>query len=108
LVQSQCFWEVHNGCSTLFWDDTWEQHPILGDEVKYQILHLSMERVDWVKLHHYWTTNQASCNPFIRTWKPLEEWPIQWNEQTKDMASRILQERQVEVRDGEDIIRWGR
>jgi hypothetical protein len=108
LVQSQCFWEVHNGTSTLFWDDTWEQHTILGEEEKYLDLCFTLERAGWVKLHHYWTTFQPSGNSTLRTWKPLEEWPVQWNEQLKDLVSKIIQERQVETKDGEDIIRWGR
>jgi hypothetical protein len=43
----------------------------------------------------------------MRSWKPLEEWPVLWTEETKDSLSKILQERQVENREGEDIIRWG-
>jgi hypothetical protein len=46
-------------------------------------------------------------NSLMRSWKPLEEWPILWTEETKESLSKIIQERQVECREGEDIIRWG-
>jgi hypothetical protein len=107
LVQAHCLWEVHDGKSTLFWEDVWEQLPILGGGDHFLTLRNSLGRAGWEKLHHFWKTEPLSESTFMRTWKPLEEWSVQWMEDLKLSISRTLQERQIEIQTGEDIIRWG-
>jgi hypothetical protein len=62
LVQKDSFWEVHNGRSTLFWDDAWEQLPILVNQEGMEQARNSLLEKGWTLVHHYW----KNWNPRIR------------------------------------------
>jgi len=107
LVHAHFFWEVHDGNSALFWEDTWEQLPILGGGDCFLTLRNALRRARWDKLHHFWKTKPLLESTFMRTWKPLEKWSVQWTKDIKLSISRNLQERQIEIRTREYIIHWG-
>ena len=40
MIQEHSFWEIQNGSVANFWDDSWNQIPKLGEDLKWQHIRL--------------------------------------------------------------------
>jgi hypothetical protein len=67
---------VHNGRVTLFWDDSWEQLPILVNQEGMERARNSMMEKGWTLVHQYWKNLGSPNSEYDRIWKDLGDWPV--------------------------------
>jgi len=60
---------VHDGKLTLFWEDAWEQEPVLMENEKCQQIKTSMMHEEWTKIFHYWNEICDKMLSYDRIWK---------------------------------------
>jgi hypothetical protein len=107
IVQTQSFWEIHDGHSTLFWEDAWEQLPVLQAEETMQAIQGRTKEAGWTLVHHYWEDPQSPNELDIKKWKPLETWMVAWTYSVRKEMEQTLAQRMVTRKPGLDILRWG-
>eukprot|EP00253_Pinus_taeda_P009857 PITA_09857 len=103
LIQQHSFWEVKNGSSAWFWEDSWQHMPAL----KYQLplnpnLVLDMHPFDTVG--NFWGT---SSNHEYREWLPAYQILRQKQEQIQQILDTELMKRKIQHSKEKDILRWG-
>jgi hypothetical protein len=105
LVTRHAFWEIRNGETTLFWQDSWQQWSVLATEDWARDICTQAIRVGLTTVADYWqdTTQEDTW----RCWHldrerfnlgahvDLEPWQ-------KEMAKR-----KIPKIEGDDILRWG-
>jgi hypothetical protein len=64
LVVNHAFWEIHNGQTTFFWDDSWQQLPILAQEAWADTFNTPDTQAGMTKVADYWKDN-----PLDATWR---------------------------------------
>jgi hypothetical protein len=72
LVHSQCFWEIRNGRSTLFWEDSWKKLPPLSQNDNLGQLRDLMTAQN--KSGSINTGFPPNPGDIWRTWIPKEDW----------------------------------
>jgi hypothetical protein len=105
LVTQHAFWDVGNGETTLFWQDSWQQWPALINEDWAHDICTQTTRLGLTKVADYW-----QHNPTEDTWRcwHLDQETIDPDLQV-DLAplQEELTKRKIPIRAGEDILRWG-
>jgi len=81
LIQEQGLWEIRNGATTKFWEESWMQYPKLSKEEKLReiqvyTIQLGAEKVNDIR-------HLASPNPKWMEWESADEWlerepPMDW------------------------------
>jgi exonuclease III len=105
LVQQHAFWEVRNGKSALFWQDSWQQLPPLEDMESLQPLKLSLQQNIFNNVQDFWLPSQER--------QPWRQWKASATDlnirETLDLSpwQECLQARKIPTREGPDILRWG-
>jgi exonuclease III len=105
LVTQHAFWEIGNGETALFWQDSWQQWPALNAEEWSHDICAQTTGMGLTKVADYWQNNHAED-----TWR---YWHIDRGRinlaQHIDLAplQEALAKRKIPLRDGEDILRWG-
>jgi ribonuclease HI len=105
IVQKHAFWEIRNGDSAEFWQDSWQQLKPLN------------ELAELTPLQH--ALNQAPSLKVKDLWKPLEarqNWR-QWKTSSQDLGippdvnlsawQYEAARRKIPIKEGPDILRWG-
>jgi len=54
LVQREIFWEIHDGRSSLFWMDAWEQLPPIFGTKGLDRIGATMKNNGWQHFYQYW------------------------------------------------------
>eukprot|EP00253_Pinus_taeda_P007997 PITA_07997 len=104
LIQRHCFWEIKNGSTAKFWDDSWQQFPKLRD-LLYDLLLPQQDPQPSETVHLYW---RPSNNQKFRKWKGIDQiLSEEGYEGTKQILSEELKKRQITIDEGPDILRWG-
>jgi hypothetical protein len=104
LIKMHSFWEIREGSTTLFWEDSWQQREKLFTRLDLGEIFLYTNTPTHRLVQHYWCPNN---NDVWRTWKDKNGWEAapptqQWDNFTKELKTRKL--RRVA---GSDILRWG-
>jgi hypothetical protein len=105
LIQKHAFWEVRNGESALFWQDSWQQLPPLSDLESLNPLKQRLHPNIFRKVKDLW-------NPTHRS-QPWRQWKTERTELqlTDDIDLLPWQEcamhRKIPIKEGPDILRWG-
>jgi hypothetical protein len=106
LIVNHAFWEIRNGQTALFWNDSWQQLPVLAQE-------------DWV-VTFFPPTTHAGLTRVVDYWKdnPTNATWRCWKSNTEDLHveaqvnlqpwHKMTDERKIPILQGEDILRWGR
>jgi hypothetical protein len=108
LVQSQSFWELHDGQSTLFWEDAWEKRSTLSSDDQAPD-HKRKNAKGWENescsiLGRSPTTRLGGfkiLDPTRNLANRLERFPYASHEGSSERSS-------PPNRKGPDIIRWGK
>eukprot|EP00253_Pinus_taeda_P026524 PITA_26524 len=104
LIQQHCFWEIKDGQTARFWDDSWQQLPKLRDLIQnHPPTHPHPHNS--VTVHSYWN---PSANQKSRQWQKADQ--ILGEVATEDLIQALdtkLQKRQITINDGPDLLRWG-
>jgi exonuclease III len=105
LVTQHAFWEIGNGETALFWQDSWQQWPALNAEEWSNDICAQAIGVGLTKVADYWQNNHAEDT--WRCWH-LDRERINLAQQI-DLAplQEELAKRKIPIRDGADILRWG-
>jgi len=74
IVQQHCFWEVHRGNTTLFWEDAWQQLPPL-DHPDWTTLKNDMQEAGLKKVADYWQPQTVTTT--WQKWLTKDQWPNQ-------------------------------
>jgi exonuclease III len=67
LIQQHAFWEVRNGESALFWQDSWQQLPPLDDMESLHTIKLKLQQNNFKNVKDFWIPTQER-QPW-RKWK---------------------------------------
>jgi hypothetical protein len=105
IIQKHAFWEIRNGDSARFWQDSWQQLKPLKDLAELMPLHLALNQPPLLKVKDLWKPTDAE-----QTWR-------QWKTSNHELGtppdlnlSAWIQEagrRKIPRREGPDILRWG-
>lgn len=105
LVVNHAFWEIRNGQIAFFWNDSWQQLPILVQEAWADTFCTPATQAGLTKVADYWRDN-----PMDATWRC-------WKSNGEDLhieAQVDLQPwynmtnaRKIPTLLGEDILHWG-
>eukprot|EP00253_Pinus_taeda_P021887 PITA_21887 len=104
LIQRHCFWEIRDGTTAKFWDDSWQQFPKLRDLL--QDLPPTQQHPQHLEtVHRFWSpSNNQKC----RQWKGTNQiLGAEGNEGIKQALATELQKRQIIMNEGPDLLRWG-
>jgi hypothetical protein len=71
LVVNHAFWEIRNGQTTFFWNDSWQQLPILAQDSRADTFLTPATQVGMTKVADYWQEN--SMDATWRCWKSTRE-----------------------------------
>jgi hypothetical protein len=67
-----------------------------------------MIEIGRTKVSQYWEDNQHPITGRTRSWIQPVDWPIEWNEPPHQVMEDILKDYPPPLRQGHDILRWGR
>jgi exonuclease III len=105
LVTEHAFWDIRNGKTALFWQDSWQQWPILGKEEWALNICTQANRRGLTRVADYWKADSPE-----NTWR---QWHVDWggldlepNENLSPLQEE-LEKRRIPIMAGEDILRWG-
>ena len=59
LIQQHAFWEIRNGESALFWQDSWQQLPPLAETESLHPLKRKLQQYDLQKVKDLWLPMQG-------------------------------------------------
>jgi hypothetical protein len=105
LVTDHAFWEIRNGKMVLFWQDSWQQWPVLCKEEWAPNICTPTTRAGLTKVADYWRDT-----PQGDTW---HQWHLDREgidlEAGVDLApwQEEMTKRKIPKIAGEDILRWG-
>eukprot|EP00253_Pinus_taeda_P025653 PITA_25653 len=104
LIQQHCFWEIKNGNTARFWDDSWQQFPKLRNIIEgLPPTHQRPQQPETV--NRYWN---PSNNQKGRQWQKEEQiLGDSGNVACIQALDRELQKRQININEGQDQLRWG-
>jgi hypothetical protein len=105
IVTQHAFWEIGNGETALFWQDSWQQMPALNDEEWSRDICTHATGMGLTKVADYWQNNSTGD-----TWRCWHMDRVRINQPLHfDLAplQEVLDKRKIPIRDGEDILRWG-
>jgi ribonuclease HI len=105
IIQKHAFWEIRNGGSARFWQDSWQQLKPLQELDELAPLHLALNQLPAPKVRDLWKPVDAE-HPW-RQWKtsnqdldiPPDINLAAWQQE----AGR----RKIPSREGHDMLRWG-
>eukprot|EP00253_Pinus_taeda_P015324 PITA_15324 len=104
LIQQHCFWEIKDGQTARFWDDSWQQLPKLRDLIQ-NLPPTHPHPHNSVTVHSYW---KPSANQKSRQWHQADQILGEAaNEGLIQALNTELQKRQINITDGPDLLRWG-
>ena len=104
LIRQHSFWEIREGKTALFWEDSWQQREKFFSRLDLGEIFLFKNIPNQRYLCNYWNSDEEGQ---WRIWKGKEQWrnapeTTQWNNFEKEMKTRTLV-----ATNGEDILRWG-
>lgn len=104
LVQDNSFWEIREGNLALFWEDKWQQEPILAKE-DFLGLKQESDSQGLIKVKYFW----IHSNP-TDTWRTRKNIECRNKTLLKSRAEelrKIVEKRKILVVEGQDQLRWG-
>jgi hypothetical protein len=105
LIQQHAFWEVRNGESALFWQDSWQQLPPLDELESLHPLKIKLQQYGLKKVKDFWLPNHGRQQ--WRPWKTSKT-DLQIGEDLDLLPwQECMQLRKIPFKDGRDILRWG-
>jgi hypothetical protein len=105
LVTQNAFWEIRNGESALYWNDSWQQWPVLDNEDWARDICTPATQAGLTRVADYWQDN-----PLEDTWR---SWHLDRErinlEAHVDLApwQEEMAKRKIPKIAGEDILHWG-
>jgi ribonuclease HI len=105
MVTQHAFWEIGNGETTLFWQDSWQQWPALSAEDWARDICTQATWAGLTKVADYWQNN-----PTEDTWRC---WHVERERMDLELHVDLaplqeeLAKRKIPIIEGEDILRWG-
>jgi hypothetical protein len=104
LIQRHAFWEVRNGESALFWQDSWQQLSPLCDLEDLNPLKQNLHPNIFQRVRDLW--NLTHRNQPWRQWK-IERTELQLTEDTDLQAWQdCVAHRKIPIKNGPNILRW--
>jgi hypothetical protein len=105
LVTQHAFWEIGNGKTTLFWQDSWHQWPALNTEDWAHDIYPQAIQAGMTTVADYWQDN--SREDTWRSWH-LDKERLNLEAQV-DLAplQEELTKRRIPIIAGNDTLRWG-
>jgi hypothetical protein len=105
IVTQHAFWEIGNGETALFWQDSWQQWPALNAEEWARDICAQATGMGLTKVADYWQNNHIG--DMWRCWH-LDQGRINLALHI-DLAplQETLDKRKVPIHAGEYILRWG-
>jgi hypothetical protein len=105
LVVNHAFWEIRNGQTTFFWNDSWQQLPILAQEAWADTFLTPATQAGMTKVADYWKDNSSDAT--WRCWKSTrEDLHIEAHVDLQPWYN-LTNARKIPILPGEDILRWG-
>lgn len=101
IIQKHSFWEVKNGHTSRFWEDSWQQLPNLKNIIQ-GIPDQDINKYDTVS--HFWNSHTDQEH---RQWKEVNHILPHRPGQTQVSLSSELQKRKILHSEERDILRWG-
>eukprot|EP00253_Pinus_taeda_P003926 PITA_03926 len=98
--------EIHEGSSTKFWEDGWQQRDKLSGIQTLQEVQQIAKRAGLEYVRDYWQDGEIS--EIWRTWRKPEEWYENINQDLEKIYTKEVELRKIKIRLGMDILRWGR
>eukprot|EP00253_Pinus_taeda_P035878 PITA_35878 len=104
IIQDHNFWEIREGDLALFWEDRWQQEPILLKE-DLEDLKAEIDTQKLTKVKDFWDQNNSSGK--WRNWRKLD---LRNDSPLKAKAERLMEmldHRKILFSRGHDQLRWG-
>eukprot|EP00253_Pinus_taeda_P022211 PITA_22211 len=101
LIQKHSFWEVKDGRTARFWEDSWQQLPKLKDIIQ-GISDQDINQHD--TMSHFWRSHNVQEH---REWKQANRILPSSTEQIQLSLSAELQKQKILKLVGMDTLRWG-
>eukprot|EP00253_Pinus_taeda_P011657 PITA_11657 len=104
LVQEYSLWEIREGNLALFWEDNWEQEPILAKE-DFLGLKQELDSQGLIKVKDFLIHSNPTDK--WRTWKNIECRNSSLLKTRAEELRKIVEKRKILVAEGQDQLRWG-
>ena len=103
IVQEHSFWEIRNGNRAKFWDDAWNQFPILGRNPRWIHIKQQEQERGWILVNQSWLPDpQDSFERWDFSIKPDLMSEEYWTAFLEEIRKHCLRSQE-----GPDILRWG-
>jgi len=105
LIQQHAFWEIRNGESALFWQDSWQQLPPLEDMEILNNIKTNLQQGRLQRVNDFWIPTQDRQS--WRKWKTTST-ELQITEEIDLIPwQECMQSRKIPNKEGSDVLRWG-
>ena len=98
------FWEVRDGKTGRFWEDSWQQSPRLSQDHSLADLMPFFHSCEAMTIKYYWH-NQPDKHGWHQ-WKTAEDWPIYLPHQGSDRLAQYLSQQKIHASQGSNKLRW--
>jgi hypothetical protein len=105
LIQNHAFWEVRDGESALLWQDSWQQFKPLNECEDLNTLQEAIDPQASLKVKDLWKPQGQHWH--WRQWKLTHQDLGVTENLNLDSWHTQAKRRQIPVREGADILRWG-
>jgi hypothetical protein len=105
LVVNHAFWEICNGKTTSFWNDSWQQLPALAQDSLADTFLVPATQAGLTTVADYWKENTPGAT--WRSWKSTRgDLHIAEHVDLQPWYN-LINARKIQILQGEDILRWG-
>eukprot|EP00253_Pinus_taeda_P019258 PITA_19258 len=104
LIQDHSFWEIREGDLALFWEDRWQQEPILLQE-DLKDLKAETDAKELTQARDFW--DQINSAGKCRNWRNLNLREERHLSTKAERLRKMLEQRKILVSRGHDQLRWG-
>eukprot|EP00253_Pinus_taeda_P031603 PITA_31603 len=106
IINRHAFWEIRGGRNARFWEEGWQQRDRLVNIQTLQNIQQKALREGRKYVKYYW--REGESEGIWRKWRKLEEWMENINQDQQKEYEKEAKSRKIKVRNGEDILRWGK
>jgi len=104
LIQDHSLWEIREGGLALFWEDRWQQEPILIQE-DYENFKAETDTNELTQVKDFWDLTNSSGK--WRKWTKLDVINDSPLKTKAERLMKMLEQRKILVSSGHDQLRWG-
>lgn len=104
IIRDHFFWEIHNGNTTLFWEESWKQLSCLDHNNDLQGIKFALDQLNARTIEDFGKASHGQEE--WRMWKIEWDWQIEGPQNSWSAFNHLLQERRIPMSQASNKLRW--